>query len=110
VEVAIREWSRMQDIDFYRDCSFKLVPRWEMCVNVLGIMVKNNDASVEEISALQVVFMAHGALVPEHFCTYLFMYLFIYYGSCNEAVSSPDCRRMMNNELERVEVYGRGLD
>jgi hypothetical protein len=35
VEMAVGEWLRMQEPDFYRDGIFKLVPRWDKCINVL---------------------------------------------------------------------------
>jgi hypothetical protein len=40
----------MQDPDFYRDGILKLVPRWNKCIDVLGDLITNNDASVEEMS------------------------------------------------------------
>jgi hypothetical protein len=36
VEMAVGEWLRMQEPDFYRDGIFKLVPKWDKCINVLG--------------------------------------------------------------------------
>jgi hypothetical protein len=36
VEIAVDEWLRMQKPNFYRDGIFKLVPRWDKCINVLG--------------------------------------------------------------------------
>jgi hypothetical protein len=35
-EMAVRGLLRMQEPDFYRDGIFKLVPRWEKCISVLG--------------------------------------------------------------------------
>jgi hypothetical protein len=40
VEMAVGEWFRMQEPDFYRDGIFKLVPRWDKCTNVLGDYVE----------------------------------------------------------------------
>jgi hypothetical protein len=34
VEMAVREWLRMQEPDFYPDGIFKLVPRWDKCISV----------------------------------------------------------------------------
>jgi hypothetical protein len=39
-EMAVRGLLRMQRPDFYRDGIFKLVPRWEKCINVLGDYVE----------------------------------------------------------------------
>jgi len=36
VEMAIREWLRIQQSEFYRDGIFKLVPIWDMCDIVSG--------------------------------------------------------------------------
>jgi hypothetical protein len=36
VEMAVGEWLGMQQPDFYRDGIFKLVPRWDKCIGVLG--------------------------------------------------------------------------
>jgi hypothetical protein len=36
VEMAFHEWLCMQEPDFYDDKFFKLVPRWNKCINVLG--------------------------------------------------------------------------
>jgi hypothetical protein len=36
VEMAAGEWLRMQEPDFYHGRIFKLVPRWDKCINVLG--------------------------------------------------------------------------
>jgi hypothetical protein len=35
-KMAVYEWLRMQEPDFYRDGIFKLVPRWDKCILVLG--------------------------------------------------------------------------
>jgi hypothetical protein len=40
VEMAVGEWLRMQEPDFYRDGIFKLVPRWDKCISVLGDRVE----------------------------------------------------------------------
>jgi hypothetical protein len=40
VEMAVREWLRMQHPDLYHDGIFKLAPRWEKCTNLLGDCVK----------------------------------------------------------------------
>jgi hypothetical protein len=40
VEMVAGEWLRMQEPDFYRDGIFKLVPRWDKCINVLGDYVE----------------------------------------------------------------------
>jgi hypothetical protein len=45
LEIAIPEWLRMQDRDFYRE-DLVLVWGWDEYVNVLGIMLQN--ASVLE--------------------------------------------------------------
>jgi hypothetical protein len=47
VEMAVHKWLQMQEPNFYSDGIFKLMPRWAECINVLGIMLKNNDTSVE---------------------------------------------------------------
>jgi hypothetical protein len=36
VQMAVREWLRVQEPDFYSDGVFKLVPRWDKCISVLG--------------------------------------------------------------------------
>jgi hypothetical protein len=36
VEMAVRDWLGMQQPDFYRDGIFKLVPRCDKCISVLG--------------------------------------------------------------------------
>jgi hypothetical protein len=38
VEMVVRELLRMQQPDFYREGIFKLVPEWDKCINILGIM------------------------------------------------------------------------
>jgi predicted CopG family antitoxin len=35
MEMAVSELMRMQEPDFYSDVIFKLVPRWDKCINVL---------------------------------------------------------------------------
>jgi hypothetical protein len=40
VEMAVGEWLRVQEPDCYRDGIFKLVPKWDKCINVLGEYVK----------------------------------------------------------------------
>jgi hypothetical protein len=40
VEIAVGEWLRMQEPDFYRDGIFKLVPRSDKSINVLGDYVE----------------------------------------------------------------------
>jgi hypothetical protein len=40
VEMAVREWLWMQEHDLYRNGIFKLVPRWDKCINVLGDYVE----------------------------------------------------------------------
>jgi hypothetical protein len=40
VEMAVGERLRMQEPDFYRDGIFKLVPRWDKCISVLGDYVE----------------------------------------------------------------------
>jgi hypothetical protein len=35
VELAVREWLEMQQLNFYRDGIFELVPRWDKRINVL---------------------------------------------------------------------------
>jgi hypothetical protein len=42
VEMAVREWLRMQEHYFFRVGTFKLVPRSDKCISLLGIMLKNN--------------------------------------------------------------------
>jgi hypothetical protein len=37
VEMAVREWSRLQGPDFHRDRILKLVLRWDKSINVLGV-------------------------------------------------------------------------
>jgi hypothetical protein len=39
-----------QDPDFYRDRIFELVPSRDKCINVLGVILKNNDILVEYMS------------------------------------------------------------
>jgi hypothetical protein len=34
--MAVGERLWMQEPDFYRDGIFKLMPRWDKCINVLG--------------------------------------------------------------------------
>ena len=44
--MTIREWLQVQEPDFYSDGIFKLVPRWDKYINVLGDNAeKNNDTS-----------------------------------------------------------------
>jgi hypothetical protein len=40
VAVGIREWLRMQEPAVYLIGSFKLVPRWDECIHVLGNYVE----------------------------------------------------------------------
>jgi hypothetical protein len=40
VEMAVSEWLGMQQPDFYRDGIFKLVPRWDRCIGVVGDYVE----------------------------------------------------------------------
>jgi hypothetical protein len=40
VEMAVNEWLCMQEPDFYRDGIFKLVPKWDKCISVLGYCVE----------------------------------------------------------------------
>jgi hypothetical protein len=40
VEIAAPEWLCMQEIDFYGNGIFKLVPRWGKCINVFGDYVE----------------------------------------------------------------------
>jgi hypothetical protein len=40
MEMAVREWLRMQKPGFYRDGIFKLVPRRDKYISVLGDYVK----------------------------------------------------------------------
>jgi hypothetical protein len=47
VEMAVGDWLRMQEPDFYSDGIFKLVPRWDNASMCSGIMMKNNDTSAE---------------------------------------------------------------
>jgi hypothetical protein len=35
-EMTVSEWLQMQEPDLYRDGVFKLVLRWDRCINVLG--------------------------------------------------------------------------
>jgi hypothetical protein len=44
VQVAVNEWLEMQEHNLYSDGIFKLVPGWDKCNNVLGIVLKNNYA------------------------------------------------------------------
>jgi hypothetical protein len=37
----------MQEPDFYSDGIFKLVPRWDKCINVLGDYTEKDYISVE---------------------------------------------------------------
>jgi hypothetical protein len=39
-EMAVSEWLRMQEPDFYRDGLFKFVPRWDKRSDVLGDYVE----------------------------------------------------------------------
>lgn len=43
-EMVVCEWLRMYDPDFYCVGIFKLVPRWDRCICVLGNCVENEDA------------------------------------------------------------------
>jgi hypothetical protein len=38
--MAALEWLRMQEPDFCRDGTLKLVPRWEKCLGILGDYVE----------------------------------------------------------------------
>jgi hypothetical protein len=40
MEVAIRELLRMQNPDFYRNRTFRIVSKWDMCFSVLGDVEK----------------------------------------------------------------------
>jgi hypothetical protein len=40
VEMSVREWLRIPELDFYRDDVFKLMSRWDKCINVSGIILK----------------------------------------------------------------------
>jgi hypothetical protein len=40
VEMAVRERLKMQEPDLYSDEIFKLVPRWDKSINVLGDYVE----------------------------------------------------------------------
>jgi hypothetical protein len=40
MEMAVREWLQMQEIDLYSDVIFKLVPNWDKWINVLGDYVE----------------------------------------------------------------------
>jgi hypothetical protein len=58
--MAVREWLRMQEPDFYRDEIFKLLPRWDKCIRVLGNYAKKNGTSVSYINVVmtsQLIFM-----------------------------------------------------
>ena len=43
VEVAVREWLRMQERDLYHDRIFRLVPRYNSCISLLVGGLKNGD-------------------------------------------------------------------
>jgi hypothetical protein len=38
--MSVLEWLQMQEPDLYRDRSFKLVPRWDKGINLLGYYVE----------------------------------------------------------------------
>jgi hypothetical protein len=40
-EVVVDELLRMPEPDFYDNATFKLLPRWGKCINVLGVYVVN---------------------------------------------------------------------
>jgi hypothetical protein len=40
VEMAVSEWLRMQEPNFFGDGIFKLMPRWDKCITVLGDYVE----------------------------------------------------------------------
>jgi len=52
VEMALREWLRIQDSDFYLNWIFKLVPGWGKCAIMFSIMLQHNDTSVQQISCI----------------------------------------------------------
>jgi len=43
--MAVHEWLRMQDTDFCRAGIFKLVPRWDKCIILAGIVLKDNNGT-----------------------------------------------------------------
>ena len=44
VEMAVREWFRMKNATEFL---YKLMPKWNKYINVLGIMLQNIDSSLE---------------------------------------------------------------
>lgn len=48
VEMAVREWLRIQGPCFCRDGSFELVPRWDICMEV--VLIDASGTAVEEVS------------------------------------------------------------
>jgi hypothetical protein len=50
VAVVIREWMRLEERDFCRDeiRVFILVPVWDKCIDVLGIVLKNDGSQKEQ--------------------------------------------------------------
>jgi len=46
VDVVIRERFRMENPGFYGNAFFKLVPRWDIYINVFRDYVKNCESSV----------------------------------------------------------------
>lgn len=46
--IAVREWMRLEEPDFCRDEIFLLVPVWDKCIDVLGIVLKNDGNQKEQ--------------------------------------------------------------
>jgi hypothetical protein len=48
VAVAVREWMRLEEPDFCRDEIFILMPVWDKCIDVLGIVLKNDGSQKKQ--------------------------------------------------------------
>ena len=45
--MALREWLRMKQPEFYRDGIFKHVSGWDKCINMIWGNFKNSDTLME---------------------------------------------------------------
>jgi hypothetical protein len=47
VEMVLHEWVWMKELEICNNGIFRLVPRWDKCISVIGDYVENNNTSVE---------------------------------------------------------------
>jgi hypothetical protein len=57
--MSLCEWVKEQEPDFLSDRSFKVRPKWDKCINMLGIILQNNNIQQNKDTTFNIVMISH---------------------------------------------------